>query len=256
MSAMTSGRDRDSDRYRLDLGRSGEHVIPKMEIGFGRFIGRSPAVTRLYPLLRKLAAADVPLVIEGETGTGKEALAEAIHDAGGRAGRPMVVFDCTAVPASLLEAALFGHERGAFTGADTARPGIFEEADGGTLLIDEIGDLDLGLQSRLLRVIQKGEVRRIGGNRWVKVDVRIIAATRRNLDEEVLAGRFRDDLFFRLAVARVELPALRERPKTSNRSRARSGRARRATAFPFRSPRSSGSRSTRGPATCGSSRTR
>jgi transcriptional regulator with GAF, ATPase, and Fis domain len=170
-------------------------------------------VRRLYPLCAKVAASNVPLVIEGETGTGKEALAEAIHQAGNRSRKPFAVFDCTAVPPSLLEGALFGHERGAYTGADTARAGIFEEANGGTLLIDEIGDLDLGLQSRLLRAIQKQEVRRIGGSAWIHVDVRVIAATRRDLDAEVAAGRFRDDLFFRLAVARLLLPPLRERPE-------------------------------------------
>src|SRR5262249_23648222 len=117
----------------------------------------------------------------------------------------------TALPANLLEAALFGHERGAFTGATDARPGVFEEADGGTLLIDEIGDLDIALQAKLLRAIERSEVRRLGGRGFVRVDVRILAATRRNLDEEVQLGRFRDDLFFRLAVARIELPPLRER---------------------------------------------
>ncbi len=180
---------------------------------FGAFVGASLAVRRLYPLVAKVAASNVPLVIEGETGTGKEALAEAIHESSSRADKPFVVFDCTAVPPSLLESALFGHERGAFTGAESSRAGIFEEANGGTLLIDEIGDLDLNLQSRLLRAIQKREVRRIGGNKWIQVDVRVIAATRRDLDAEVAAGRFRDDLFFRLAVARLLLPPLRERPE-------------------------------------------
>jgi transcriptional regulator with GAF, ATPase, and Fis domain len=122
-----------------------------------------------------------------------------------------VVFDCTTVSAALLEAEIFGHERGAFTGADTVRRGLFEEANGGTLFIDEIGDLDLTLQSKLLRAIEKSEVRRIGASRWTQVDVRILAATRRDLDREVQARRFRDDLFYRLAVARVELPPLRKR---------------------------------------------
>ena len=179
--------------------------------GFGSYLGRSVAMRRLYPICEKLAKADVPLVIEGETGTGKEALAEAIHAQGPRAQRPFVIFDCTAVPGSLIESALFGHERGAFTGAATAKAGVFEEAEGGTLLIDEIGDLDKALQAKLLRAIQKAEVRRLGGTRWIKVDVRILAATRRDLDAEVQAGRFRDDLFFRLAVARIVLPPLRER---------------------------------------------
>lgn len=185
-------------------------VIPEQD-SFGDYIGRSLAMRRLYPMLHKLAASDVPLVIEGETGTGKEALAEAIHAQGPRREKPFVIFDCTAVPGSLIEAALFGHEKGAFTGATAAKEGVFEEADGGTLLIDEIGDLDKSLQAKLLRAIQKSEVRRLGGSKWIKVDVRVLAATRRDLDAEVQAGRFRDDLFFRLAVARVLLPPLRER---------------------------------------------
>ncbi len=178
---------------------------------FGNLVGGSRAMKRLYPVLRKLAASNVPLIIEGETGTGKEALAEAIHDEGPRNARPFVVFDCTAVPPTLVESELFGHERGAFTGAVAARKGVFEQADGGTLLIDEIGDLDLALQPKLLRALERGEVRRVGGGGWVRVDVRILVATRRDLDQEVQSGRFRDDLFHRLAVARIELPPLRMR---------------------------------------------
>jgi DNA-binding NtrC family response regulator len=205
----------------IELGSTVIHVVrddyggrplpaPGAE-SFGDYIGRSLAMRRLYPVCERLAASDVPLVIEGETGTGKEALAEALHARSARAARPFVIFDCTAVPGSLIEAALFGHEKGAFTGATMSKAGVFEEADGGTLLIDEIGDLDKALQAKLLRAIQKAEVRRLGGNRWIKVDVRIIAATRRDLDAEVQADRFRDDLFFRLAVARIVLPPLRER---------------------------------------------
>jgi DNA-binding NtrC family response regulator len=178
---------------------------------FGRLVGESPELRRLYPMLHRLAVTEVPVIIEGETGTGKELLAEAIHESGPRANRPFVVFDCTAVPPTLAEAALFGHERGAFTGATQTRRGVFEEASGGTLLIDEIGDLDPGLQPKLLRVLERRQVRRLGGDRPVPVDVRLMAATRRDLDKEVQAGRFRDDLFFRLAVARVELPPLRRR---------------------------------------------
>ena len=178
---------------------------------FGRYLGASDAIRRLFPLCEKLARSDVSVIIEGETGTGKEVLAEAIHERSARAKAPFVVFDCTTVNASLLEEALFGHERGAFTGASFARAGVFEEAHGGTLFIDEIGDLDLGLQAKLLRAIQRGEVRRIGGQGWKRVDVRVMAATRRDLDAAVHEGRFRDDLFFRLAVARIELPALRDR---------------------------------------------
>jgi transcriptional regulator with GAF, ATPase, and Fis domain len=178
---------------------------------FGPLLGASDAMRRLYPLCRRLAGADVPAILEGETGTGKEVLAEALHEEGPRAGGPFVVFDCTATPENLLESALFGHEKGAFTGAVAARAGVFEQAHGGTLLIDEIGDLPLALQPKLLRVVQRREVQRIGSSKWTKVDTRILAATRRDLDREVQAGRFRDDLFFRLHVARVELPPLRDR---------------------------------------------
>ncbi len=177
---------------------------------FGRTFGASVAMRRLYPLCELLAKARVPVVIEGETGTGKEVLAESLHEMGGSKG-PFVVFDCTTVSPQLVEAELFGHVRGAFTGAERNRPGVFEEADGGTLLIDEIGDLELSLQAKLLRVIDRGELRRVGSQQTTKVDVRVLAATRRDLDKEVAAGRFRDDLFHRLAVARIELPPLRER---------------------------------------------
>jgi transcriptional regulator with GAF, ATPase, and Fis domain len=178
---------------------------------FGRLIGASDEMRRLYPLCERLAQATVPVVIEGETGTGKEVLAESLHEQGQRAGKPFVVFDCTAVPPNLLESELFGHERGSFTGAVNSRRGVFEQADGGTLLIDEIGDLDLVLQPKLLRALERSQVRRIGGDRPVTVDVRVLAATRRDLDHEVHAGLFRDDLFHRLAVARIELPPLRAR---------------------------------------------
>jgi DNA-binding NtrC family response regulator len=179
--------------------------------GFGRLLGTSVAMRRLYPLCQKIAASNVPVIIEGETGTGKEILAESLHEAGPRAAGPFVVFDCTAVPPNLVESELFGHERGAFTGAIASRPGVFEQAHGGTLLIDEVGDLELTLQPKLLRALERHEIRRVGGSRWSRVDVRVLAATRRDLDREVTAGRFRDDLFHRLSVIRVELPALRHR---------------------------------------------
>jgi DNA-binding NtrC family response regulator len=166
---------------------------------------------RLYPLCERLAAAVVPVIIEGETGTGKEVLAESLHTQGPRARAPFVVFDCTAVPPNLVESELFGHERGAFTGAVSMRKGVFERAHGGTLLIDEIGDLDIALQPKLLRALERGEVRRVGGDTPIAFDVRIIAATRRDLDHAVQAGLFRDDLFHRLAVGRIELPPLRDR---------------------------------------------
>ncbi len=184
---------------------------PAARMGFGAVVGASLAMRRLYPLCERLAATDVPLVIEGETGTGKEVLAEAIHKASARRDGPYVVFDCTAVPPSLLEAELFGHERGAFTGAVGARKGVFEQAHGGTLLIDEIADVDIAFQSKLLRAIERSETRRVGGTAWIRSDVRVIAATRRNLDDEVSRGKFRDDLMHRISVARVELPPLRKR---------------------------------------------
>jgi DNA-binding NtrC family response regulator len=178
---------------------------------FGSTIGASPEMRRLYPLCEKLALSDVPVLIEGETGTGKEVLAESLHAQSPRAQGPFVVFDCTGVPPTLVESELFGHERGAFTGSVATRRGVFEQAHEGTLLIDEIGDLDIALQPKLLRAVQRGEVRRVGGDRWLKVDVRVLAATRRNMDKEVQDGRFRDDLYFRLVVARLELPPLRAR---------------------------------------------
>jgi transcriptional regulator with PAS, ATPase and Fis domain len=196
----------------LRVERAGDVGVPlPLATSFGRVTGASAAMRMLYPKLERLAQSTVPLIIEGETGTGKEVLAESIHEEGPRASGPFVVFDCTAVPPNLLESALFGHEKGAFTGANETRVGVFEEAHGGTLLIDEIGDLDVALQAKLLRALERSEVKRLGGRAWIKVDVRIVAATRRDLDKLVQDGLFRDDLFFRLGVARVELPPLRKR---------------------------------------------
>jgi two-component system, NtrC family, response regulator HydG len=202
VGATTLAIDLESERVRA--------AVPVAE-QFGPVLGRSLEMRRLYPLCARLARANVPLIIEGETGTGKEVLAEALHQQGPRAKQPFVVFDCTTAPPTLVESELFGHERGAFTGAVTTRIGVFEQAHGGTLLIDEIGDLDLPLQAKLLRALERGEIRRVGGDKWIKVDVRVLSATRRDLDREVAAGRFRDDLFHRLAVARIELPPLRRR---------------------------------------------
>ncbi len=196
---------------RLTCSVSAEAPATSGATSFGRLVGESPEMRRLYPLCARLAQSDVPVVIEGEAGTGKEVLAEALHRASARAGGPFVVFDCTAVAPSLLESALFGHEKGAFAGAQAERRGTLEQAHGGTLFIDEIGELDASLQPKLLRAIERGEVQRVGAERWEKVDARIVAATRRDLDREVQAGRFRDDLFFRLAVGRIELPPLRRR---------------------------------------------
>jgi two-component system, NtrC family, response regulator HydG len=196
---------------RVEREREGAVIALSNAAGFGRVVGASPEMRRLYPLCEKLASLNIPLVIEGETGTGKELLAESIHEQGPRAAGPFVVFDCTAVPPGLVESELFGHERGAFTGAVATRKGVFELAHGGTLLIDEIGDLEPTLQPKLLRAVERGEARRVGGDRPIRVDVRLLCATRRDLDREVQAGRFRDDLFHRLAVTRIELPPLRRR---------------------------------------------
>ena len=204
----------------VEIGRS-QLTIDRIRIGrppplsdregFGRVVGRSHAMRRLYPLLERLASSDVPVVIEGETGTGKEAVAEALHEEGDRGSGPFVIFDCTVVPANLMESELFGHRHGAFTGATEDREGAFREAEGGTLFIDEIADLVPSLQSKLLRAIDRRQVRSLGAAKFHEIDVRIVAATRRDLDAEVQAGRFRDDLFHRLAVGRVELPPLRRR---------------------------------------------
>jgi DNA-binding NtrC family response regulator len=180
---------------------------------FGRLLGRSTAMRRLFALAGQVAASAATVLIQGETGTGKDALCEAIHQASLRAEGPLVVVDCGAVPPNLFESELFGHERGAFTGADRARAGAFEEADGGSLFLDEIGELPLLLQSKLLRVLESREVRRIGGVQTRKVDVRVIAATNRDLREEVNRGAFRADLYFRLEVVRLTMPPLRERPE-------------------------------------------
>ena len=196
---------------RVEQGPNLAAIALPEQTAFGDVLGSSVVMRRLYPLCERLAAADVPVVLEGETGTGKEHLAEALHASSARAQGPFVVFDCTAAAPSLVESELFGHERGAFTGSVGMRKGVFERAHGGTLLIDEIGDLPLELQPKLLRAIERAEITRVGGQRPMKVDVRILAATRRNLDRETQQGRFRDDLFHRIAVTRIELPPLRRR---------------------------------------------
>ncbi len=196
---------------RVDRASDTERVELPAATHFGKIVGASPEMRRLYPLCERLAASSVPVIIEGETGTGKEVLAESLHETGPRASCPFVVFDCTAVAPNLVESALFGHEKGSFTGATESRRGVFEEAHAGTLLLDEIGDLELALQAKLLRALERGEVQRVGSSRWTRVDVRVLAATRRDLDKEIQLGRFRDDLFYRLAAGRIELPPLRRR---------------------------------------------
>ena len=177
----------------------------------GPLVGNSRAMQEVLDLIEAVAPTDATVLIQGESGTGKEMVAEALHRSSTRCGREMVTVDGGTLQETLFESEIFGHERGAFTGAERARAGVFEEADGGTLLIDEIGDMELGLQAKLLRALDRGEIRRVGSQKQINVNVRVLAATRRDLDKEVAAGRFRDDLFHRLAVARIELPPLRER---------------------------------------------
>ncbi len=166
-----------------------------------------------FALLERVAKSDASVLLEGETGTGKDGAAEGIHAEGARRDGPLVVVDCGAVPENLLESQLFGHERGAFTGASERRLGAFEEADGGTVFLDEIGELPLELQPKLLRVLERKQIQRLGQNVSRNVDVRIIAATNRDLRAMVNAGELREDLYYRLAVVRVRLPSLRERPE-------------------------------------------
>jgi DNA-binding NtrC family response regulator len=178
---------------------------------FGELIGASPAMREIFALIRKIAGSGSSVLITGESGTGKEVVARTIHYTGARAQRPFVPINCTAMPEGLLESELFGHVRGAFTGAHTAKKGLFEEANGGTLFLDEIGDMPVGLQGKLLRVLQDREIRPVGGNRSVKVDVRIITATNKSLKKEIDEGRFRQDLYYRLNVIPIHIPPLRER---------------------------------------------
>jgi DNA-binding NtrC family response regulator len=178
---------------------------------FGKLLGHSPAMRAAFAILRKAAKSDVTVLLQGESGTGKELAARGLHEEGARKDAPYVVFDCGTAAPSLLESQLFGHEKGAFTGATSAREGVFEAADGGTLVLDEIGELPLDLQPKLLRALESRTVVRLGSTASRTVDARFVASTNRNLRAEVAAGRFREDLFFRLSVITVRLPPLRDR---------------------------------------------
>ena len=194
------------------LGRDNRDLREHLQTASaGQFVGQSPAYLALLRNVREVSASSANVLITGESGTGKEVVAKAIHYGGPRAKAPLVTINCAAIPEQLLESELFGHARGAFTGATSNRKGRFAQADGGTLFLDEIGELPLLLQAKLLRALQQGEVQRVGSDTPIIVDVRVIAATNRNLREEVSEGRFREDLYYRLNVIGVEVPSLRER---------------------------------------------
>jgi DNA-binding NtrC family response regulator len=179
----------------------------------GDLVGASPAMRDLFALVKRVGSGRASVLITGESGTGKEVVARTLHFSGARGRGPFVPVNCTALPEGLLESELFGHVRGAFTGAHASKRGLFEEANGGTLFLDEIGDMGPTLQGKLLRVLQDHEIRPVGGNTSVKVDVRIVAATNRDLRAEIEAGRFRNDLYYRLNVIPIHIPPLRERPE-------------------------------------------
>jgi two-component system, NtrC family, nitrogen regulation response regulator GlnG len=186
--------------------------LPEAEVGGGpSLIGRSPAMQEVYRVIARVVSNDLTVLISGESGTGKELVAKAIHDLGPRRRSPFVALNMAAIPRDLIEAELFGHERGAFTGAQARVAGKFEQAAGGTLFLDEIGDMPMDAQTRLLRVLQSGEFTTVGGARTIRADVRIVAATNKDLTQLVQGGQFREDLFYRLNVVPIALPALRER---------------------------------------------
>jgi DNA-binding NtrC family response regulator len=186
-------------------------IEPVMRDKYGDIVGQSTRMREIFTILEKIAPTNATIVIEGESGTGKEVVASTIHSTSRRSNAPFVVVDCGAVPENLIESELFGHEKGSFSGAISARKGLFEEAEGGTIFLDEIGELGKDLQPKLLRALEQREIRRVGSNRSIKVDIRVICATNRNLEEEVRTGRFREDLFYRLSVVRLILPPLRDR---------------------------------------------
>ncbi len=202
--ALDMRRVQSEHRFLLEQEREREPALVDL-------VGDAPAMQALYALVRRVAPTRSPVLVTGETGTGKELVAHAIHELGPRSDKLFVPVNCAAIPNELLESELFGHTRGAFTGADRERTGKFELADGGTLFLDEIGDMPYGLQAKLLRVLQEGVVERLGSNRRLAVDVRVVSSTHRDLDAAVRDGRFREDLYYRLNVLHVQVPPLRER---------------------------------------------
>lgn len=205
-----NARNRPAESPRSNTGRSQEKAVAAVE-GDMNIIGNCAPMQDLFSKIRKVAPTDSTVLIQGESGTGKELVARALHNFSRRAKAPMISVNCAAIPESLIESELFGHEKGAFTGASAGRAGLVEAADGGTLFLDEIGELPLEAQARLLRVLQEGEIRRVGSVQSQKVDVRLIAATHRDLKSLAKIGQFREDLYYRLNVIALRLPALRER---------------------------------------------
>ena len=196
----------------IHVGYAVKRFAPSRAERFGELLGRSVAMREVFAMLERAAPTESSILIEGESGTGKELVARSVHAESLRASGPFVVLDCGAIPAQLVGAELFGYVTGAFTGATKPRPGVFEQADGGTLFLDEIGELPLDLQPNLLRALESRQVRRIGDTEWRDIDVRVLAATHRDLMAEVRRGAFRSDLFFRLNVMTVRIPPLRHRP--------------------------------------------
>jgi two-component system response regulator AtoC len=197
------------ERQRRDVARL--HGELERAAGFEEIVGTSPAMAEVFAMVEQVADADATVLLRGETGTGKELVARALHRRSSRRERAFVAVNCTAIPRDLMESEFFGHEKGSFTGAVSRRIGRFEQAHGSTLFLDEVGDLDLGIQAKLLRVLQEQEITRVGGKDAIRVDVRIVAATNRDLEALVHEGRFRDDLYYRLNVIPIRLPPLRER---------------------------------------------
>ncbi len=193
---------------KVDAGDADQEIDDEPEL-----IGRSAAMLEVFKSIGLAAATDAPVLIVGESGTGKELVAAAVHRHSVRAGSPMIRVNCGALPEGLIESELFGHEKGAFTGADRQKPGRFERAAGGTLFLDEVGELPLSAQAKILRVLQQHEFERVGGTETLRSDVRVISATHRDLSREVAAGRFREDLFYRLNVVRIAILPLRNRPE-------------------------------------------
>src|SRR5579863_1138119 len=198
--------------YSEAFGRSGSSDQYQKPRRFEQVVGNSPALESVFAQIELVAPTDSTVLIQGETGTGKELIARAIHNISSRCGRQFVKLNCAAIPFDLLESELFGHEKGAFTGAIAQKIGSFELADTGTLFLDEVGDIPLALQPKLLRILQEQEFERLGSTRTIRVDFRLVAATHRNLRQMIEFGQFRSDLFYRLNVFPIEIPPLRERP--------------------------------------------